>query len=88
MLLNIKKNLLTVQFISCIIINILKLRELHIKIMSSDLINKLVIIKDISSITYDILTFNVISMICNGLPLYLKLKRVSNKIIKKIFRRS
>jgi hypothetical protein len=88
MLLNIKKNLLTVQLISCIIINILKLRELHIKIMSSNLINKLLIIKDISSMTYDILTLNIISVLCNGIPLYLKLKNVSDKILKKIFRRS
>lgn len=88
MLLNIKKNILTVQLISCIIINILKLRELHNKIMSSNLMNKLLIIKDISSITYDILTLNIISILCNGLPLYLKLKRVTDKILKKIFRSS
>lgn len=88
MLLNIKKNILTVQLISCIIINILKLRELHNKIMSSNLMNKLLIIKDISSITYDILTLNIVSILCNGLPLYLKLKRVTDKILKKIFRRS
>ena len=88
MLSDIKKNILTIQLISCIIINILKLRELHIKIMSSNLMNKLLIIKDISSMTYDILTLNIISILCNGLPLYLKLKRVTDKILKNFFRRS
>ena len=88
MLSDIKKNILTIQLISCIIINILKLRELHIKIMSSNLMNKLLIIKDISSMTYDILTLNIISILCNGLPLYLKLKRVTNKILKSFIRKS
>ena len=75
-----KKNIMTVQLISCIIINFLKLRELHTKIMSSKLINKVTIIKDLSSLTYDILTFNIFSFITTAIPLYRKI----NKYIKKL----
>jgi hypothetical protein len=78
-----KKNIMTVQLISCIIINFLKLRELHTKIMSSKLINKVTIIKDLSSLTYDILTFNIFSFITTAIPLYRKLKRYLKKFVVK-----
>lgn len=84
MLNNTKKHILTVQLISCIIINVLKLRELHIKIMSSELINKLSLLKDLSMFSYDIITFNLFSMVCNSIPLYLKLKKYIGRILKKI----
>lgn len=84
MLNNTKKHILTVQLVSCIIINVLKLRELHIKIMSSELINKLSLLKDLSMFSYDIITLNLFSMVCNSIPLYLKLKKYMGRILKKI----
>ena len=83
-----KKNILTVQFISCIIINFLKIRELYGKIKCSSLINKVSLIKDLSLFTYDLLTLNLISMLCNTYPLYRKLRNISSKIFNKIKKRS
>lgn len=79
-----KKNILAVQFISCIIINFLKIRELYGKIKCSSLIDKVSIIKDLSLFTYDLLTLNLISMLCNTYPLYVKLRNISLKIFNKI----
>jgi hypothetical protein len=83
---NTKKNILAVQFISCIIINFLKIRDLYGKIKYSNLIDKVSIIKDISLFTYDILTLNLISLLCNTYPLYLKLRNIPSKIFNKIKR--
>lgn len=85
---NTKKHILAVQFISCIIINFLKIKELYGKIKCSSLIDKVTIIKDISLFTYDLLTLNLISMLCNTYPLYTKLRKISSKIFNKIKRNS
>lgn len=81
---NTKKSIITVQLISCIIINVLKLREIHTRIMSSELINKLALIKDLSIFSYDIITLNIFSMLYNSVPLYLKLKKYIGKLLRKI----
>ena len=77
-----KKKVLTIKLVSCIIINILKLRELHLKISSSNLIDRLVLLKDLSKFSYDILTFNIVSLVCNFFPLYSKLKLKLSQIVK------
>ena len=79
-----KKHILTIQIISIIIINFLKLKEMYSQIKSNKLISKLHIIKDISTFFYDILTFNVFSIFCNSIPMYFKLKKFTGKIINKI----
>ena len=81
-----KKHILAVQFISCIIINFLKIRDLYSKVKCSNLIDKVSIIKDLSLFTYDLLTLNLISMLCNTYPLYVKLRKISSKIFNKIKR--
>lgn len=78
-----KKKILAVKFISCIIINILRLRELQTNIMNSNLLDKVSLIKDLSRISYDIISFNITSILFNSYPLYVKLKKIIGNIIKK-----
>jgi hypothetical protein len=80
---NTKKQILAIRFISCIIINFLRLRELRTNIINSSLVDKLTLLKDLSKLTYDIITFNLISIICNTIPIYFKLKKFIKKFLKK-----
>ena len=79
----VKKHILTVQIISIIIINFLKLRDIYSQIKSNKLISKLHIIKDLSTLFYDIMTFNVLSIFCNTIPMYFKLIKFTKRIIDK-----
>ncbi len=74
-----KKKLMTLKLVICIIINFLKLRELHTSVMSSNLINRLSLVKDLSKMTYDIITLNLVSIMCNTLPLYGRIKKMFRK---------
>ncbi len=74
-----KKKLMTLKLVICIIINFLKLRELHTSVMSSNLINRLSLVKDLSKMTYDIITLNLVSIMCNTLPLYSRIKKMFRK---------
>lgn len=74
-----KKHLLTVKIVICIIINILRLRELHSRITSNKLINRLSILKDISKITYNIITLNLVSVLFSTIPLCMKIKKLFKK---------
>ena len=78
-----KKSLLTVKLISYIIINILRLRELHTSICSNGLINKISIIKDFTKFGLDILSFNILSILINTLPYYRKIKKGYNFVLNK-----
>ena len=77
-----KKRLLTIKIVTCIIINFLKLKNIHYSIMSSNLINKLTIVKDLTKMTYDIMTCNFIPVIFNTLPMYMKFKKIFKKMNK------
>jgi hypothetical protein len=79
---SIKKRILTLKIVICIIINFLRLRNLHNSIMSSNLINKLALIKDLTKLSYDIITFNFVSVMFNSLPLYMKIKKIFRKLKK------
>jgi hypothetical protein len=81
-----KKSLISVKLISYIIINILKLRELHTSIQSNSFINKLYLIKDVSKIGLDIVSFNILSILVNTLPYYHKLKKIKNYIKNKFYK--
>jgi hypothetical protein len=81
---NTKKKILAIKFISCIIINFLRLRELQTNIINSSLVDKLTLLKDLSKMTIDLLTFNMMSLVCNTIPMYFKFK----KIIKNIFNKN
>jgi hypothetical protein len=81
---NSKRSLLSVHLISCIIINFLKLKELYSNIKSTQLIDKLSYIKDFSNFGFDILNFNILSIILNIYPYYKKCKNIIKKFsIKK-----
>jgi hypothetical protein len=60
-----KKHILTIKVVTCIIINFLRLKDLYSKISSNKLIDNLSLIKDLSKITYNLLTFNLISVFYN-----------------------
>ncbi len=80
---NTKKQILAIKFISCIIINFLRLRELRTNIINNHLVDKLTLLKDLSKLTYDILTFNLISLISNTIPMYFKFKKLIKNFLKK-----
>ncbi len=79
---NTKKRLLTIKIVTCIIINFVRLRNLQKSIMSSKLINKLTLIKDLTKMSYDIITFNYISIMFNTLPLYMRFKKLFRNMKK------
>jgi hypothetical protein len=79
-----KKSLISVKLISYIIINILKLRELHTSIESSNILNKINLVKDFAKFATDILSFNIMSIVVNSLPYYNKIKKIKNYIESKI----
>lgn len=80
----IKKKILVIKLISNIIISILKVRELYKNILYTKLIDRFSIVKDITAFTYDVLTLNVISILCNGLPLLIRIKKFTKRIMNKI----
>ena len=80
---NTKKKILAIKFISCIIINFLRLRELKTNIINSSLVHKLTLLKDLSKLSYDILTVNLVSLVCNTLPIFFKFRKMIGKFLKK-----
>jgi hypothetical protein len=78
-----KKHILTVQIVSVIIINFLKLKEMYSQIKSNKLVSKIHVIKDVSTFFYDVLTFNIFSLFCNSVPMYFKLKKIAGSILNK-----
>lgn len=76
-----KKNLLVLKIVICIIINILKLKQLYSNKQdkSSKLIDKLTVIKDFSKITYNVITLNVVAVLMNTIPLCMKIKKTFRK---------
>lgn len=79
-----KKHILTIQIISIIIINFLKLKDIYSQIKSNKLISKFSVVKDVSTFFYDVLTFNIFSIFCNTIPMYFKLKKFAGRMLNKI----
>jgi hypothetical protein len=71
-----KRSILSVHLIACIIINFLKLKELYSNIKSTKLIDKISYIKDFTNFSYDILNFNILSILLNIYPYYKKCKNM------------
>lgn len=69
-----KKYLTTTKLITYIIINILKLRELHMKLTSNSLLNKIIILKDIAKFGLDIMSFNILTVLLNSVSYYRKFR--------------
>jgi len=74
-----KKHILTIKVVTCIIINFLRLKDLYSKISSNKLIDNLSLIKDLSKITYNLLTFNLISVFYNTIPFLMRIKKIFKK---------
>jgi hypothetical protein len=69
-----KKYLTTTKLITYIIINILKLREIHMRLTSSSLLNKIIILKDITKFGLDIMSFNILNILLNSVSYYRKFR--------------
>ncbi len=78
-----KKNLLKLKLIISIILSVLKLRDLQFSKDSSDIINKIDPIKNMSNLFYDILTFNYFSILMNSTQYYRKIKNGIKMIVNK-----
>jgi hypothetical protein len=74
-----KRHILTLKIITCIIINFLRLKDLYSKISSNKLIDNLSLIKDLSKLTYNLLTFNLISVFYNSVPLFMRFRKIFGK---------
>jgi hypothetical protein len=79
-----KKNVLKLKLITSIILSFLKLRDLHFSKDSSSMINKFDSLKHLSNLFYDILTFNVFSILINSTKYYRKIKDGYKFLIKKL----
>jgi hypothetical protein len=69
-----KKYLTTTKLITYIIINILKLREINMRLTSSSLLNKIIILKDITKFGLDIMSFNILTILLNSVSYYRKFR--------------
>jgi hypothetical protein len=74
-----KRNILTLKIVTCIIINFLRLKDLYSIVSSNKLIDNLSFIKDLTKITYNLLTFNLISVFYNTIPLLMKFRKIFNR---------
>ena len=83
-----RKNILKIKLIISIILSVLKLRDLQFSKDSSDIINKIDPIKNISNLFYDILTFNYLSILLNSGKYYGKIKNGIKMIVNKIKNRN
>jgi len=84
---DMKKNILKIKLISSIILSFLKLRDLQFSMNSTSLMDKIGPIKNISNIFYDILSFNVFSILFNSYQYYGKIKKGCEYIMNKIKKR-
>jgi hypothetical protein len=80
----LKKNILKIKLITSIILNFLRLRDLHYSENSSDLIDKISNVKSFSVFFLDILQFNVYSMLINSVDYYNKAKKGYSFLLDKI----
>lgn len=78
--LNLKqKSVLSIHFIACIIVYVLRLRSIYSSIENIDkgnTMNKVIQIKDFSSFVFDLMTMNVSSMLMNSTTYFDNLKNV------------
>ena len=79
-----KKYILTTKLISYIIINTLKIRELYTNLVSSKLVDKITLIKDLAKFSDDLITLNLFGIILNSSLYYNKLQKLYKIILDKI----
>jgi hypothetical protein len=83
-----KKNLLKIKLISVIIVSFLKLKDMEYSMNSKNIIYHIGTIKSMSNLFYDILSFNVLSLLINSMQYYKRIKGVYKIIIDKIKNRN
>lgn len=78
--LNLKqKSVLSIHFIACIIVYVLRLRSIYSSMENGEkgkTINKVIQIKDFSSFVFDLMTMNISSMLMNSTTYFDNLKNV------------
>jgi hypothetical protein len=78
-----KKNILKIKLISSIILSFLKLRDLHYSIDSNNIIDRVCRIKNMSNLFYNIMSFNVFSILFIFANCYNKIKNKYKSYINK-----
>jgi len=78
-----KENIIKIKLISIIILNILKLRDMQYKKDSTIMIDKLDNVKNFSKLFYDVLSFNIYSLLLNSISNYKKIKECYKYIMRK-----
>ena len=78
------KKILLLNYISIIILNIIRIRDLYKKLASNNLLDSVILVKDISKFTLNLLSLNIISIFTSSLNLYSSIKKNYKNIIEKI----
>ena len=77
-----KENIIKIKLISIIILNILKLRDMQYKKDSTIMIDKLDTVKNFSKLFYDLLSFNIYSLLLNSISNYKRIKECYKYIMR------
>jgi len=77
------KKLLVLNYISIIIINILKIRNLYNNLVSNNLLDTMILVKDISKFTFNLLSLNMVSTLYSSISLYGSIKKNYKNFIDK-----
>jgi len=78
------KKLLVLNYISIIIINILKIRNLYNNLVSNNLLDTMILVKDISKFTFNLLSLNMVSILYSSISLYGSIRKNYKIFIEKI----
>jgi hypothetical protein len=74
---------LVLNYISIIIINILKIRNLYNNLVSNNLLDTMILVKDISKFTFNLLSLNMVSTLYSSISLYGSIKKNYKNFIDK-----
>jgi hypothetical protein len=78
-----KNSILKIKILCVIILNIIKLRDIQYCCNSSKLINRLYDAKNLSKLFYDILSFNIYSILFSTITNYSTIKKLYKYLFKK-----
>jgi hypothetical protein len=81
------KKLLVLNYISIIIINILKIRNLYNNLVSNNLLDTMILVKDISKFTFNLLSLNMVSILYSSISLYGSIKKNYKNFIEKFIKK-
>lgn len=78
------KKIQLLNYISIIVLNIVRIRDLYNKLASKNLLDSVILVKDISKFTLNLLSFNIISIFSSSINLYSSIKKNYKNIIEKL----